>query len=72
MPYKDKKQKEVMKIFGASSVKCKAQQQEKHDCDCGGCYSNANKAKHIKTKQHREHLGLPLIDKIPKIITYSQ
>jgi hypothetical protein len=53
MPYKDKtKQKEVMKIFGAS-VKCNAQQQqEKHDCDCGGCYSNANKAKHIKTKQH--------------------
>lgn len=27
---------------------------EKHTCDCGGKYSTASKARHFKTKQHRE------------------
>lgn len=24
----------------------------KHECECGGCYTNSHKAKHLKTKKH--------------------
>ena len=32
--------------------KHKKQQQEKHNCECGGKYTTANKAVHLKTKKH--------------------
>jgi hypothetical protein len=66
MPYKDKtKQKEFMKIYCAGA-KRKVQQQEKHDCACGGC-TNANKGRHIKTTQHRDHFDLEPIVKVSPI-----
>jgi hypothetical protein len=28
----------------------------KHDCDCGGSFSNSDKARHLKTKKHQTYL----------------
>ena len=28
----------------------------KHNCSCGGIYSNRNKAKHKRTKKHQRYL----------------
>ena len=30
---------------------------EKHDCPCGGCFTTASKARHIKTAKHRNWLA---------------
>jgi hypothetical protein len=62
MPYKDPiKQKQYMQQVSIS-------RNVKHNCDCGGKFTNKSIARHNKTKQHREFLGLPLIDKVPKIV----
>ena len=29
---------------------------EKYDCECGGKYTNANKASHLKTQKHQQYL----------------
>jgi hypothetical protein len=67
MPYKDQNDKQLYdKKYREIN---KATRYGKNECACGGCYTtNNNKSTHIKTKQHREHLGLPLIDKVPKLV----
>ena len=32
--------------------KISEKQNQKYTCNCGGCYTNANKASHVKTKKH--------------------
>ena len=36
--------------------KLKQKQNEKHNCDCGGKYTNANKLQHIKTTKHKKYI----------------
>ena len=31
----------------------------KHDCPCGGCYTNRHKSKHLNTKIHTEYINRP-------------
>jgi hypothetical protein len=28
----------------------------KFDCNCGGCYTNSTKARHLKTEKHQNYL----------------
>jgi len=30
---------------------------EKNNCECGGCYTTVNKARHIKTKKHQNYIN---------------
>jgi hypothetical protein len=34
----------------------KEHQNEKHTCDCGGKYTNANKARHLKSSKHKQYI----------------
>lgn len=34
----------------------KAKLQQKHSCECGGCYTTCHKAHHLKSKKHQEYL----------------
>jgi hypothetical protein len=41
----------------------------KHDCECGGKYTDKHSARHNKSKQHRAYLGLAIVKaKVPKIV----
>jgi hypothetical protein len=40
----------------------------KHDCECGGKYTDKHSARHNKTKQHREYHGLPPIGKDVNVV----
>jgi hypothetical protein len=64
MPFKDPiKQKQYMQQVSIN-------RNIKHDCECGGKYTDKHSAHHKKTKQHRAYLGLPPIVKVkvPKIV----
>jgi hypothetical protein len=65
MPFKDPiKQKQYMQQVSVN-------RNIKHDCECGGKYTDKHSARHNKTKQHREYHGLlPIVkvDKVPKIV----
>ena len=37
----------------------KAYMSDKHDCPCGGCYTNRHKSKHLNTKIHTEYINRP-------------
>jgi hypothetical protein len=41
----------------ANAAEIRAQKNEKHTCDCGGCFTSINKAKHIKTAKHKAWLA---------------
>ena len=36
--------------------KIQQQQKQKHNCECGGKYTNNHKSHHIKSKKHQEYL----------------
>ena len=40
----------------ANKEKIKQKQNEKHNCECGGKYTDANKSIHMKTKKHLKYL----------------
>ena len=49
--------KEQKKQYRQSNTdKIKAHYNQKRDCDCGGKYTEANKARHLKTKKHQKYL----------------
>ena len=37
--------------------KIKARKNQKHNCECGGKYTNSNKAQHLKTKKHQAFIN---------------
>lgn len=39
--------------------KIKQQKTQKHNCPCGGRYTQTNKTQHIKTKKHQDYLLTP-------------
>jgi len=41
--------------YQSNVEKIRDQQKQKHTCDCGGRYTQCNKAAHFKSKQHRDH-----------------
>ena len=47
---------EKIKLYRQNNVeKIKTYKKQKHTCDCGGRYTQCNKAAHFKSKQHRDH-----------------
>ena len=38
--------------YKANKEQIKINKDEKHNCDCSGCYSTSNKAQHFKTAKH--------------------
>jgi hypothetical protein len=50
---KDKitEQRKQYRIDNADKLK------EKVKCDCGGCYTQTNKARHLKTKKHKNYIN---------------
>jgi len=48
--YKIKQNQEINK------EKIKAQRYEKHNCNCGGKYTNNSKATHEKTTKHKKYI----------------
>jgi hypothetical protein len=50
-----KKQKEYRQNNGEQIAQHK---NTKHECECGGKYSNSHKPKHIKTKKHQDWINI--------------
>ena len=42
-----------------NKVEILAYNSNKHDCPCGGCYTNRHKSKHLNTKIHTEYINRP-------------
>jgi hypothetical protein len=54
---KEKLNKKMKEYREANKEKIKEQQNEKHDCPCGGRYTNVHKAQHFKTKMHCDFIN---------------
>lgn len=54
---KEKINAESREYYHNNKEKINAQQNQKHNCDCGGKYTQSNKARHMKSKKHQAFIN---------------
>jgi hypothetical protein len=56
--YRDVNKEKIKEYRDVNKEKIKEQQNEKHDCPCGGRYTHQNKIQHFKTKKHKKYINM--------------
>jgi hypothetical protein len=51
----EKHKQRVRQFYQDNAEKIKTQQNQKHDCDCGGRYSQSTRSRHFKSKKHIDY-----------------
>lgn len=58
---KEKNKEKVKEYRENNKEKIKEKKQEKFTCECGGCYTNQHKSRHLKTQKHQNYLSTQTI-----------
>jgi hypothetical protein len=54
--YREQNFNKIKEYREQNKYKLNEKQKEKHDCECGGKYTNCHKLTHLKTQKHINHL----------------
>ena len=53
----DKLKKYINDYYQSNKEQIKAKQREKHNCECGGRYTHAHGARHLRSKKHQDYIA---------------